>query len=186
MFFNAFNRNKRSVELDLKDPEHRPFLFKLVEWADVFVENFKAGQLDSWGLTYDVLRRHNARLILASSSGYGPTGPWSKLGAFDMATQAVSGAMVANGGGPSHEPRVSEWALADEVGGMNLAFGVLSALVARARTGVGQQLQTSQLGAMIELQVNGSGLTRALVDGGKQNDSGDPPFIHNAYVQVRP
>ena len=73
----------------------------------------------------------------------------------------VTTSQVSTGGGPSHEPRVSEWALADEVGGMNLAFGVLAALVSRATTGVGQQLQTSQLGAMIELQVNGSGLTRA-------------------------
>jgi crotonobetainyl-CoA:carnitine CoA-transferase CaiB-like acyl-CoA transferase len=76
--------------------------------------------------------------------------------------------MVATGGGPSHPPRVTEWALADEVGGLNLAFGVVAALVARDKTGVGQQLQTSQLGMLLRVTMNSAvlGLAPQMAIGG--------------------
>eukprot|EP00943_MAST-04B_sp_MAST-4B-sp1_P008906 g8906.t1 len=183
MFFEAFNRNKKSVEINLRDEKDRDFLFQLVKWADVLVENYKFGTLEKWGLGYNHLQKYNEKLIYASSTGYGPKGRLRHQGAFDMASQAWSGAMCANGGGPSHKPRVVEWALADEIGGMNLAFGVLTCIIARNRTGKGQHLQTSQLGAMIEMQVNGTGLTRTLHNG-KQRDDGLPPFINNAHRQT--
>ena len=183
MFWEAFNRNKKSVEINLRDAKDRNFFIQLVKWADVLVENYKFGTLDKWEIGYKDLKKYNEKLIYASSTGYGPRGRLRKQGAFDMASQAWSGAMVAQGGGPSHEPMVVEWALADEIGGMNLAFGVLAALLARTRTGRGQHLETSQLGAMIEMQVNGTGLTRTLHNG-RQRDDGLPPFVNNAYRQT--
>lgn len=133
--------------------------------------------LSSWGFGYEDLKDVNSSLIYASNSGWGARGPLAKEGAFDMITQAYSGAMVSQGGGPSHPPVAAEWALADEVGAMNFAFAIVSALVARDRNnGEGQHLETSQLGAMIGFQAGGWNNVARVMHDGQMRDDGLPAY----------
>jgi crotonobetainyl-CoA:carnitine CoA-transferase CaiB-like acyl-CoA transferase len=150
--FMTWNRNKRSVVLDLKQPADKDALLRLVDQADVLVENYRPGVLDRLGLGWPELHRRNRRLILASISGFGQTGPYSARGGFDLITQAMSGLMSTNGpaDGPPHRLPI---AISDVTAGMFLAFGVLAALEARHRTGEGQHVETSLLEAATSLAV---------------------------------
>jgi crotonobetainyl-CoA:carnitine CoA-transferase CaiB-like acyl-CoA transferase len=150
--FMTWNRNKRSVVLDLKQPTDRDALLALAARADVLIENYRPGVLDRLGVGWDVLHARNPRLILASISGFGQTGPYSSRGGFDLITQAMSGLMSTNGpaDGPPHRLPI---AISDVTAGMFLAFGVLAALEARHRTGEGQRVETSLLEAATSLAV---------------------------------
>jgi crotonobetainyl-CoA:carnitine CoA-transferase CaiB-like acyl-CoA transferase len=148
----GLNRGKRSIELDLKNSAARPVMDKLIRWADVVTENYKVGVLDRLGFGYEYMTKINPQIIFCANSGFGPEGPWKGRGSFDVVCQGMTGAMVASGGGPSHKPRLSEWGLADQVGALNFAFHIAAALVARGRTGKGQKLECSQLGAMVQFQ----------------------------------
>ncbi len=150
--FMTWNRNKRSVVMDLKKPADKHALLALVEQADVLVENYRPGVLDRLGLGWDVLHARNPRLILASISGFGQTGPYASRGGFDLITQAMSGLMSTNGpaDGPPHRLPI---AISDVTAGMFLAFGVLAAIEARHRTGQGQRVETSLLEAATSLAV---------------------------------
>ncbi|HYZ24503.1 MAG TPA: CoA transferase [Rhodopila sp.] len=150
--FMTWNRNKRSAVLDLKQPADRDALLALVARADVLIENYRPGVLDRLGLGWDVLHARNPRLILASISGFGQTGPYSSRGGFDLITQAMSGLMSTNGpaDGPPHRLPI---AISDVTAGMFLAFGVLAAIEARHRTGEGQRVETSLLEAATSLAV---------------------------------
>lgn len=148
----ALNRGKRSVELDLKSRAARPVIEKLVRWADVLCENYKVGVMDRLGWGYEACRKLNPRLIYCTNSGFGPEGPWANRGSFDTICQGMSGAAVAQGGGPSHQPIFVEWGAADQVGAMSFALHITAAIVARGRTGVGQKVECSQLGAMVQFQ----------------------------------
>lgn len=150
--FMTWNRNKRSVILDLKQPADKAALLDLIDRADVLIENYRPGVLDRLGLGWDVLHQRNKRLILASISGFGQTGPYSSRGGFDLITQAMSGLMSTNGpaDGPPHRLPI---AISDVTAGMFLAFGVLAAIEARHRTGEGQRVETSLLEAATSLAV---------------------------------
>jgi crotonobetainyl-CoA:carnitine CoA-transferase CaiB-like acyl-CoA transferase len=150
--FMTWNRNKRSIVLDLKQPSDKAVLLDLVRRADVLVENYRPGVLDRLGLGWDTLHTENKRLILASISGFGQTGPYSSRGGFDLITQAMSGLMSTNGpaDGPPHRLPI---AISDVTAGMFLAFGVLAAVEARHRTGEGQRVETSLLEAATSLAV---------------------------------
>jgi crotonobetainyl-CoA:carnitine CoA-transferase CaiB-like acyl-CoA transferase len=150
--FMTWNRNKRSVVLDLKQPNDKDALLRLVDQADVLVENYRPGVLDRLGLGWPELHTRNKRLILASISGFGQTGPYSARGGFDLITQAMSGLMSTNGpaDGPPHRLPI---AISDVTAGMFLAFGVLAAVEARHRTGEGQHVETSLLEAATSLAV---------------------------------
>ena len=150
--FMTWNRNKRSVVMDLKQAADKQALFKLIDRADVLVENYRPGVLDRLGLGWAELHRRNPRLILASISGFGQTGPYSARGGFDLVTQAMSGLMSTNGpaDGPPHRLPI---AISDVTAGMFLAFGVLAAVEARHRTGQGQHVETSLLEAATSLAV---------------------------------
>jgi crotonobetainyl-CoA:carnitine CoA-transferase CaiB-like acyl-CoA transferase len=150
--FMTWNRNKRSAVLDLKQPDDRQALLELIDRADVLIENYRPGVLDRLGLGWDVLHARNPRLILASISGFGQTGPYSSRGGFDLITQAMSGLMSTNGpaDGPPHRLPI---AISDVTAGMFLAFGVLAAIEARHRTGEGQRVETSLLEAATSLAV---------------------------------
>jgi crotonobetainyl-CoA:carnitine CoA-transferase CaiB-like acyl-CoA transferase len=150
--FMTWNRNKRSVVLDLKQPADKEALLRLIDQADVLVENYRPGVLDRLGLGWTKLHRRNKRLILASISGFGQTGPYSARGGFDLITQAMSGLMSTNGptDGPPHRLPI---AISDVTAGMFLAFGVLAAVEARHRTGEGQHVETSLLEAATSLAV---------------------------------
>ena len=151
-YFEALNRGKRSMTLDLRAEGALEIVRKLVAEADVLAENFRPGYLDSIGLGYDDLKGVNPRLIYATNSGFGPEGEWAKRGSFDVVAQGMSGAMVALGGGPGERPITAPWGLADQTGSIMFAYGIMTALLARERYGVGQKIDVSQLGAMLTLQ----------------------------------
>lgn len=177
-YFEALNRGKKSITLDLRHETARDVVLRLVQVYDVLTENFRPGFLDSVGLGYDVLSAANPRLIYATNSGFGPRGQWRERGSFDVVSQGMSGAMVSMGGGPGMEPRNGPWGLADQVGSMVFAFGITNAIVARERFGVGQKVDVSQLGAMLTLQALG---LQAFLHNGRQGvlpyaRAGNPPF----------
>ncbi len=150
--FNAVNRGKRSVVLNLKTAEGRSALQRLARTADVFVENYRPGVLAGFGLDYPSLATINPKLIYASVSGYGQTGPDARKGGFDLVAQGVSGIMSITGepGGPPIKAGVP---LTDLGAGLFALVGILAALVHRDRTGRGQQVDTSLVDAGIALSV---------------------------------
>jgi crotonobetainyl-CoA:carnitine CoA-transferase CaiB-like acyl-CoA transferase len=146
--FMLWNRNKRSVALDLKAPHDHALCLDLVREADVFIENFKPGVAERLGLGYEALAALNPRLICCSISGFGQTGPYRARGGFDLMVQAMSGIMSVNGpqDGPPHRVPM---AIADIGAGMFAAIGILAALQARTRTGRGQHVDTSLYDAAV-------------------------------------
>jgi crotonobetainyl-CoA:carnitine CoA-transferase CaiB-like acyl-CoA transferase len=150
-YFEANNRHKKSLALDLKKPQAREIVYKLAAKSDVFVQNFRKGVAARLGLDYQALSSHNPRLIYASASGYGPKGPDSGDPSFDYLGQARSGIMNAIGG-PDLPPTYISGGVADQMGGIMLALGVITALLARERYGVGQEIDVSHLGSMTMLQ----------------------------------
>jgi crotonobetainyl-CoA:carnitine CoA-transferase CaiB-like acyl-CoA transferase len=150
-YFEANNRNKRGLTLDLKQPEAREIVYKLAAVSDVFVQNFRKGVAERLGLGYDVLREHNQKLIYANATGYGPEGPDSGDPSFDQLGLARSGIMLA-AGEPDMDPLPIAGGVADQMGAIMLAYGVMAALVARERHGVGQVVDASHLGSMSFLQ----------------------------------
>jgi crotonobetainyl-CoA:carnitine CoA-transferase CaiB-like acyl-CoA transferase len=150
-YFEANNRNKRGLTVDLKKPEGREIVYRLVETADVFVQNFRKGVADRLGLGYAELKKRNPRLIFATATGYGPEGPESGDPSFDQLGLARSGIMLA-AGEPDMPPLAIAGGIADQMGAIMLAYGVLAALLARERFGVGQAVDGSHLGSMMALQ----------------------------------
>ncbi len=150
-YFEANNRNKKSLTLDLHHPEAREIVYALAEKSDVFVQNFRKGVAERLGLGAAALRGRNPRLIYASASGYGPQGPDSGEPSFDHLGLARSGIMYATGE-PEHPPLAIAGGVADQMGAIVLAYGVLAALVARERHGIGQEVDASHLGSMMWLQ----------------------------------
>jgi len=150
VFFLALNRNKRGITLDLRHEAGRELLRRLLPHVDVLVENFAGGTLARWGLAPEQLCRDHPRLIVASLSGFGQTGPWAPRPSYDIVTQAVSGFMSLTGfpGGP---PTRGGGSLGDYLQGMFGAIGVLGALCARDRTGRGQAVDVSGMDAMFSV-----------------------------------
>ena len=149
--YEIMNRNKRGLTLNLKHPEAKEILFRLVEQSDVFIENFRPGVADRLGVGYEALASMNPRLIYASSSGYGFKGPDAKRPGLDYVGQARSGVMWAMGH-PGDPPYWSSAGFADIMGGIMLAFSVVTAITARERLGVGQKVELSHLSATMFLQ----------------------------------
>jgi len=150
-YFEANNRNKKSLVLDLKQPEATQLLRELVARSDVFVQNFRKGVAERLGLGYASLREHNPKLIYASATGYGPQGPDSGDPSFDYLALARSGIMLATGE-PNMPPLGIAGGVADQMGAVMLAYGVLAALLARERHDVGQEVDASHLSSMMWLQ----------------------------------
>jgi crotonobetainyl-CoA:carnitine CoA-transferase CaiB-like acyl-CoA transferase len=150
-YFTANNRNKRGITLDLKKPEAREIVYRLCEKSDVLVQNFRKGVADRLGIGYAELRKRNPRLIYASANGYGPRGPEADSPSYDYLGQARSGVMMA-AGEPEMPPCLIAGGVADQMGAIMLAFGVVTALHARERFGVGQEVTASLLSSMMFLQ----------------------------------
>lgn len=150
VFFLALNRNKRGITLDLRTDEGRGLLRRLLPHFDVLVENFAGGTLARWGLAPEVLCREHPRLVVASLSGFGQTGPWRDRPSYDIITQASSGFMSLTGF-PENGPTRGGGSLGDYVQGLFGAIAVLGALVARDRTGRGQAIDVSSQDAMFSL-----------------------------------
>jgi len=150
-FFMLANRNLRSVTLNLKSKRGVEVAHRLVETADVIVENFRPGVMDRLGLGYEALRKINPRVIYAVGSGYGGDGPYSHLPGQDLLIQAISG-LGANTGTEEHGPTVSAAAVVDQHSASLLAMGILAALVSRGRTGEGQRVEVVMVQAALDLQ----------------------------------
>ena len=150
--FYALNRNKRSIVLDLKTPADREVFYALVKTADVLVENARPGVADRLGMGYDTLHEINPRLVYASISGFGQTGPWSQRPGFDLIAQAMSGVLSATGL-PGHEPVKNAIPVGDLGAGLFAAIGILAALQGRQSSGVGQFIDASLLEAALGLSV---------------------------------
>jgi len=150
-YFEANNRNKKSVTVDLQKPRGQELVRELAAKSDVFVQNFRKGVAARLGLGAAELRERNPRLIYASGTGYGPEGPDSGEPSFDHLGLARSGIMLA-AGEPDMPPLGVVGGIADQMGAIMLAYGVLAALVTRERHGVGQEVDASLLGSMAALQ----------------------------------
>jgi len=150
--FMLWNRNKRSVVLDLKTIEGKALLERLAQSADVLIENFRPGTMERLGLGYAELAARNPRLVYCAISGFGQSGPYSRRGGFDLMIQAMSGLMSVNGE-PDGAPLRLPIAISDVAGGLMGAVGILSALVAREKSGRGQAVDVSLYDSAIALGV---------------------------------
>lgn len=151
-YFEAHNRNKRSITVDSRTEEGQAILHRLVQDFDVVTDNFRPGVMKRFNLDYDTLSQINPSIITASASGFGPNGTHASEPSFDSIGQAMGGIMVNQGGGPGTRPMGLMGGLADQVGAMVFALAISSALVARERTGIGQHVDASLLGSQIALQ----------------------------------
>lgn len=150
--FLALNRNKRSITLDLKSDADREVLYALVKTADIIVENARPGVSKRLGIDYDTLAAINPRIVYASISGFGQTGPWAQRPGFDLIAQAMSGVLSSNGF-PGMEPAKNSIAVADLGAGLFSVYGILSAIIGRQVTGKGQYIDASLLEAAMGLSI---------------------------------
>lgn len=149
--FLSFNRNKRSIALSLKHPDGVAVFRRLLEGVDVLVENFRPGVMDRLGFGYESAAEINSRLIYCSSSGYGADGPYRTRPGQDLLIQALAGLPWLNGraGDP---PVPVGLGIADLTAGLHIVYGILAALLQRARTGRGQQVSVSLLNSLLALE----------------------------------
>ncbi|MDQ0474245.1 CaiB/BaiF CoA transferase family protein [Labrys wisconsinensis] len=149
-FFLAGNRNKRSFSVDLKNPEGRELVLKLIDQADAVVENFRTGVMEKLGLSYEDLKKRKPDIIFASGTGWGLKGPMVGRTAQDLIIQARSGLIAATG--PHDKPTAVGCAIVDQHGGALLAMGVLAAYAKKLTTGQGTHVQGSLLNSGLDLQ----------------------------------
>ena len=142
LFFLILNANKQSLTLNLKTEEGKELFKKVIEKADVLVENFSPGALDRLGLGYTVLSKINKKLIYATIKGFGTYGPYSEFKSFEPIAQAMGGAMCATGF-PENPPTYVWPAIGDSGTGMHMAIGILAALQQRNSSGKGQEVEVS-------------------------------------------
>jgi crotonobetainyl-CoA:carnitine CoA-transferase CaiB-like acyl-CoA transferase len=175
--FQAYNRNKRSIALDLKQPSERELFDSLVREADVFIQNFRPGTAGRLGAGPERLQSLNPRLIYCSISGFGSSGPYVDRPSYDSVAQALSGflSVVVD----SNRPRFLGPALADAITGIYAAYGALGALVQRGRTGEGCLVEVSMLEAMAHFAVEPFAAFFAL---GDTPTSSDRPRLAQAYI----
>jgi len=175
--FQAYNRNKRSIALDLKNPSEQRLFDGLLREADVFIQNFRPGTATRLGAGHERLCALNPRLIYASISGFGSDGPYAERPSYDSVAQALSGflSVVVD----SSRPRFLGPALADASTGIYAAYGVLGALVQRGRTSEGCLVEVSMLEAMAHFAVEPFAAYFAL---GNTPTSSDRPRLAQAYI----
>jgi CoA:oxalate CoA-transferase len=140
--------------LDLKSPEAKEIIYRLVKQADVVTENFSPGTMDRLGFGYEDLKKVNPRIIYASTSGFGQTGPYRDRGAVDIIVQGMGGVMSTTGHESDPLPSRAGYSIGDMAGGMFTAIGVLSALVERERSGLGQHVDVAMLDCQVALMEN--------------------------------
>jgi formyl-CoA transferase len=150
--FCSLNRNKRSVEVDLRDPKQVDLVKALIADADVVTNNFRAGVMERLGLGYEDCRKLNPRIIYAVGTGYGETGPYAHKGGQDVLAQALTGVM-ARRADDAIPVSIYPTALADYTAGMHMVQGILFALLQRERTGEGQKVSVSLYNSMLAMQM---------------------------------
>ncbi|NKX44516.1 CaiB/BaiF CoA transferase family protein [Roseicyclus persicicus] len=176
-YFAGFNRNKRSVALDLRRPEGLAVLERLLAGADILTENYRPGVLDEMGLTPARLAQINPRLIVVSVNGYGSTGPYANRPAFDFIAQAMSGYMATNGT-PATGPLRTGPPLTDLIAGLYAALGAVSALRARDAGGPAQRVEASMMMSILSMM--------AYLSSGALATGRDPVTTGNDHPIVAP
>ncbi len=149
-YFLAINRGKKSLTLELKSEKGREVALRLARECDVVAHNFRPGVMEKLGLGYESFRAVNRRIIYAGASAFGTKGLLGRKPGNDILAQAMSGLMSVTGDGKDPVPTGA--AIADHVGAVTLALGIVSALFARERTGLGQQVECSLLGSLLAAQ----------------------------------
>ena len=181
-YYAAANRNKRCVALDLKTEEGVRIARELIEGADVFVHNYRFGALDRLGLDWESLSQANPRLVYCAISGFGATGPLSREPANDLFMQAYSGSMSITGE-PGGSPAKMGMSVADVGAGMFATIGIMMAIEARHRTGLGQRVDTSLLEGQLSMLTHF--LTRYFASGDVPGPSGSGSLGSPTYRAYR-
>ena len=179
--FISFNRNKRSIAVDLKEEEGKQIALDIIAKSDILIENFRPGVMERLGLGYDIIKEINPRLIYCSSSGYGSSGPYLKRPGQDLLAQSISGTAALNGkkGTP---PVVTAVGQADLLTSLNIVQTVLAAIYSREKTGKGQKIETNLLNSIIGFHIQE--ITAYLYKGGnpERSESGIPnPWLGAPY-----
>ena len=152
-YFMSLNRGKESIALNLKNAEDKKIFEKILDKADILVENFKPGTLDKWGYGWKDLKDKYPKLIYASASGFGQTGPMKELPAYDMVVQGMGGLMSVTGQ-PNSEPTRVGTSIGDITAGLFTTIGINAALYEREKTGRGMQIDVSMLDCQIAILEN--------------------------------
>lgn len=176
--FLSLNRNKRSLAVDLKDPDGKAVLLELVKTADVFLQNYRPGVAKRLGVDYETLSKINPRLVYVSISGYGEDGPYLNRPGQDLVLQGMSGAMLS-AGREGEPPNAAGQYLVDGITAYTAFEGALAALLHRERTGEGQLVQVNMLDAITTIQMQE--LSVFTVGGKPQVRSAEP----HAHVYIR-
>jgi formyl-CoA transferase len=148
-YFSVLNRQKKCLVVDLKRPRGREIIYELVKKSDIFVQNFRQGVAERLGLGYDDLITHNPQIIYGSASGYGPKGPDAGKPAFALTGEARAGSLWW--AGPEDDIPYNIPGVADQIAGIMLSYGILGAVIARERFGIGQKVDVSHLGSLMWL-----------------------------------
>jgi crotonobetainyl-CoA:carnitine CoA-transferase CaiB-like acyl-CoA transferase len=149
-YFVSLHRHKRGIVIDFKKPEGKELFFKLVEKADVVLENYRVGAIERLGLGYEEAKKRNPKIIYASISGFGQDGPYRERAALDLILQAESG-MISVTGEPGSSGTKAGVSIADMTAGMYCAYAVMLALRVKDRTGEGQQIDISMMEGQLAL-----------------------------------
>lgn len=149
----VIGRNKRSVGLDLRTPEGREIATKLIDQADVLIENFRPGTLEKWGMGYEALAARNPRLIVARVSGFGQTGPYAKRAGYGLIGEAMGGLRHVTGE-PDRPPARAGISIGDSLTAMHAVMGITMALHARERTGRGQMIDAALYESVLAVMEN--------------------------------
>jgi CoA:oxalate CoA-transferase len=152
-YFFSVNRGKHSIAIDLRAPEAKEIIYELIKHVDVLAENFVPGTMDRLGFGYDEMSGRNPRLVYASTSGFGQTGPYRERGAVDVIVQGMGG-VISITGHPDGPPARPGYSIGDMAGGLFTALAVTSALVERDRSGQGQRIDVAMLDAQVALLEN--------------------------------
>jgi|TARA_B110001452_G_scaffold202394_1_gene172431 CoA:oxalate CoA-transferase len=152
-YFMSLNRGKESIALNLKNSEDKKIFDKILSKADILVENFKPGTLEKWGYGWKNINKKNPKLIYASASGFGQTGPLRELPAYDMVVQGMGGLMSVTGQ-PNSEPTRVGTSIGDITAGLFTAIGINAALYERQKTGKGMYIDVSMLDCQIAILEN--------------------------------
>lgn len=145
--FTAYNRNKRSITADLRTEEGRDIVLKLVERADVLVENFRPGVMDRLGLSLETLRERNPKLIYCSITGFGEDGPYEKRPAYDAVAQSLAG--ITSLFVDPDDPQITGPTIADNMTGINAAYGIMGALFERERGGPPRRIDVNMIDSAV-------------------------------------
>jgi crotonobetainyl-CoA:carnitine CoA-transferase CaiB-like acyl-CoA transferase len=177
LYYLSINRNKRSIALDLKNGAACEALWRLIEGADVLVENFSPGTLERLGFGYDVVKARRPRIVYAAISGFGQSGPDYRRPAYDVIVQGTSG-MMSITGHPDGPPTRLGVPIADIGGGMFAAYAIVAALFDRERTGEGSYVDVSMLGGQVALLTYQAGLYLST--------GATPGRLGNAHAMIAP